>query len=80
MKLSELTNLYVEAKDKLEAERGPPKKQKAVEGISLGAELIRDSALVSFTMGTIFMMIAIAAPPLHGNADLANPPTFIRPD
>ncbi|MGB1585523.1 MAG: hypothetical protein ACPHID_00565 [Thermoplasmatota archaeon] len=80
MKLSELTNLYVEAKDKLEAERGPPKKQKAVEGLSFGAELIRDSALVSFTMGTIFMMIAIAAPPLHGNADLANPPTFIKPD
>ncbi len=80
MKLSELTNLYIQAKDKLEAERGPPKKQKAVEGISLGHELIRDSALISFTMATIFMMIAIAAPPLHDAYDMTKPPTFVKPD
>lgn len=80
MKLSELTQLYCDAKDQLEAERGPPKKQKAVEGIPLGHELIRDGALVAFTMGTIFMMIAIAAPPLHDAYDMTQPPTFVKPD
>jgi hypothetical protein len=80
MKLSELTQLYCDAKDELEAKRGPPKKQKAVEGISLGQELIRDGALIAFSMATIFMMIAIAAPPLHANADMASPPKFVKPD
>ncbi len=80
MKLSELTNLYIEAKDKLEAERGPPKKQKAVAGITLGDELIRDSAIISWLVGTIFLMIAIAGPPLHPAYDMTKPPTFVKPD
>ncbi len=80
MKLGELTNLYVQAKEKLEADRGPPKKQKAVEGISLGQELIRDSAIISFMMGTIFFLISIVPPPLHGAYDMTQPPKFVKPD
>ncbi len=80
MKISELTNLYVQAKEKLEAERGPPKKQKAVEGIPLGHELIRDGALIAFALGTIFFMISIAAPPLHDAYDVTKPPQFVKPD
>lgn len=79
-RIGELTNLYVQAKEKLEAERGPPKKQKAVEGIPLGAELVRDAGLISFMMGAIFLLIAVVPPPLHGNADLASPPKFVKPD
>ncbi len=78
--ISELTNLYVEAKDALEKERGPPKKQKAVEGIPLSHELVRDGAIVSFLMGSIFALIAVAPPPLHEGFDLTTPPTFVKPD
>ncbi len=49
MKISELTNLYVQAKAKLE-EAKPAKRQKAVEGISLGDELVRDGAIIAFMM------------------------------
>ncbi len=80
MKLGELTNLYVDAKEKLEQERGPPKKQKAIEGIPLSHELIRDAGIISFMMATIFTMIAIAGPPLHASYDMTKPPTFIKPD
>ncbi len=80
MKLGELTNLYVDAKEKLEQERGPPKKQKAIEGIPLSHELIRDAGIISFMMATIFTMIAIAGPPLHPAYDMTKPPTFIKPD
>ncbi len=80
MKLGELTNLYVDAKAKLEQERGPPKKQKAIEGIPLRDELIRDAGIISFMMATIFLMIAIAGPPLHAAYDMTKPPTFIKPD
>ena len=66
MKLSELTNLYIQAKDELEAKKGPGKRQKAVEGIPLGHELIRDGAIISFMMGALFLLIAVAGPPLHG--------------
>lgn len=79
-KLADLTNLYVSAKQKLEEERGPPKKQKAVEGIPLGDELIRDAGIIAFLMGAIFLLISIVPPPLHGNADLASPPKFVKPD
>ena len=80
MKIKELNDLYIAAKQKLEDERGPPKKQKAIEGIPLGHELIRDGALISFATGTIFLMIAIAAPPLHDAYDMTKPPTFVKPD
>ncbi len=80
MKIGELTNLYVDAKEKLEQARGPPKKQKAIEGIPLRDELIRDAGIVSFMMATIFLMIAIAGPPLHASYDMTKPPTFIKPD
>jgi hypothetical protein len=80
MKLGELTQLYVDAKGKLEAERGPPKRQKAVEGISLGHELIRDTGLIAFMMGAIFFLIAVAGPPLHAGYDVTKPPTFVKPD
>ncbi|MGB0652465.1 MAG: hypothetical protein ACPGQL_04630 [Thermoplasmatota archaeon] len=80
MKLSELTNLYVEAKAKLEEQRGPPKKQKAVEGIPFGHELVRDGAIISFMMGAIFALIAIFPPPLHPGYDMTKPPTFVKPD
>jgi quinol-cytochrome oxidoreductase complex cytochrome b subunit len=80
MKIGELTNLYVDAKAKLEQERGPAKKQKAVAGIPLKDELIRDSGIISFMMGTIFLMIGIAGPPLHAAYDMTSPPTFVKPD
>ena len=80
MKMGELTNLYLAAKAKLEAERGPPKKQKAVEGISLGDELIRDGAIISFMTATIFLLISIVPPPLHGAFDMTKPPRFVKPD
>lgn len=80
MKMGELTDLYIAAKRKLEEDRGPPKKQKAVEGIPIGHELIRDGAIVSFMMGTIFLMIGIAGPPLHDAYDMTQPPTFVKPD
>ncbi len=80
MKLGELTNLYVDAKEQLEKERGPPKKQKAIEGIPLSHELIRDSGIIAWMMGTIFLMIAIAGPPLHAAYDMTKPPTFVKPD
>src|SRR5687767_15897852 len=79
MKLSELTDLYVEAKNKLEAAK-PAKRQKAVEGISLGDELIRDGAIISFMMGAIFLLISIVPPPLHPAYDMAQPPRYVKPD
>ena len=80
MKLGELTNLYIEAKAKLEERRGPPKKQKAVEGIPLGDELIRDAAIIAFMMGTIFLLISIVPPPLHPGYDMTQPPRYVKPD
>lgn len=79
MKLSELTNLYVEAKNKLEAAK-PTKRQKAVEGISLGDELIRDGAIIAFMMGAIFLLISIVPPPLHPAYDMTQPPRYVKPD
>jgi quinol-cytochrome oxidoreductase complex cytochrome b subunit len=78
--MKELTNLYVSTKARLEEERGPPKKQKAVEGITLGDELIRDGALIAFMVGTLFLLIAVVPPPLHEAYDMVNPPTFVKPD
>jgi len=80
MKIGELTNLYVEAKNKLEAQKGPPKKQKAVEGISLGDELVRDGAIIAFMMGAIFALISIVPPPLHEGYDMTQPPRYVKPD
>jgi quinol-cytochrome oxidoreductase complex cytochrome b subunit len=80
MKMKELTNLYVDAKARLEAARGPPKKQKAVEGISLGDELMRDGALIAFMCGTIFLLISIVPPPLHPGYDVTKPPRYVKPD
>lgn len=80
MKISELTNLYIEAKAKLEEKRGPPKKQKAVEGISLGDELVRDAAIIAFMMGAIFLLISIVPPPLHPAYDMTKPPRYVKPD
>src|SRR5688572_30712300 len=79
MKLSELTDLYVEAKNKLEAAK-PAKRQKAVEGISLGDELIRDGAIISFMMGAIFLLISLVPPPLHPGYDMTQPPRYVKPD
>lgn len=79
MKIGELTNLYVDAKNQLERDF-PAKKQKAVEGIPLSHEIVRDMGIIAFMSGVIFAMIAIAGPPLHDNADLASPPTFVKPD
>ncbi len=79
MKLAELTNLYVDAKNRLEAAK-PGKKQKSVEGISLGDELLRDGAIIAFMMGVIFLLIAIVPPPLHGAFDMTKPPKFVKPD
>lgn len=79
MKLSELTNLYVEAKNKLEQAK-PAKRQKAVEGISLGDELIRDGAIIAFMMGAIFLLISIVPPPLHPAYDMTQPPRYVKPD
>ena len=79
MKLSELTDLYVQAKNKLEAAK-PTKRQKAVEGISLGDELIRDGAIIAFMMGAIFLLISIVPPPLHPAYDMTQPPRYVKPD
>lgn len=79
MKLSELTNLYVQAKAKLE-EAKPTKRQKAVEGISLGDELMRDGAIIAFMMGAIFLLISIVPPPLHDAYDMTKPPRYVKPD
>lgn len=79
MKISELTNLYVEAKNKLEAAK-PAKRQKAVEGISLGDELVRDGAIIAFMMGAIFLLISIVPPPLHDAYDMTKPPRYVKPD
>jgi quinol-cytochrome oxidoreductase complex cytochrome b subunit len=80
MKMKELTNLYVDAKARLEAARGPPKKQKAIEGISLGDELMRDGALIAFMLGAIFLLIALVPPPLHPGYDVTKPPRYVKPD
>jgi quinol-cytochrome oxidoreductase complex cytochrome b subunit len=79
VKLSELTALYVEAKNKLEQAK-PAKRQKAVEGISLGDELVRDGALIAFLMGAIFLLISIVPPPLHPAYDMTQPPRYVKPD
>jgi hypothetical protein len=79
MKLGELTNLYVEAKTRLERER-PAKKQKAVEGIPLSQELIRDGGIIAFLFAALFSLIAIVPPPLHEAYDVTQPPTFVKPD
>jgi quinol-cytochrome oxidoreductase complex cytochrome b subunit len=79
MKLSELTDLYVQAKNKLEAAK-PTKRQKAVEGITLGDELIRDGAIIAFMMGAIFLLISIVPPPLHPSYDMTKPPRYVKPD
>jgi len=78
--MKELTNLYVETKARLEAAKGPPKRQKAVEGISLGDELVRDGAIISFMLGTIFLLISIVPPPLHESYDMVDPPKYVKPD
>jgi quinol-cytochrome oxidoreductase complex cytochrome b subunit len=79
MKLSELTDLYVQAKNKLEQAK-PAKRQKAVEGISLGDELVRDGALIAFLMGAIFLLISVVPPPLHPAYDMTKPPRYVKPD
>jgi quinol-cytochrome oxidoreductase complex cytochrome b subunit len=79
MKISELTDLYVQAKAKLE-EQKPAKRQKAVEGISLGDELVRDGAIIAFMMGAIFLLISIVPPPLHPAYDMTKPPRYVKPD
>ena len=80
MKMRDLTDLYLQAKAKLEEERGPPKKQKAVQGITLGDELIRDGAIIAFLMGAIFLLISLVPPPLHGAYDMTKPPRYVKPD
>lgn len=80
MGIKSLTNLYVETKDRLEAARGPPKRQKGVEGIPLGDELIRDGAIIAFMLGTIFLLISIVPPPLHPGYDMTEPPKYVKPD
>jgi hypothetical protein len=80
MKMRQLNDLYIQAKAKLEAERGPPKKQKAVEGITLGQELMRDGAIIAFMMGTIFLLISLVPPPLHSAYDMTKPPRYVKPD
>lgn len=79
MKLSELTDLYIQAKAKLE-ENKPYKKQKSVEGISLGDELVRDGAIIAFMLGAIFLLISIVPPPLHPAYDMTKPPKYVKPD
>ena len=79
MKISELTNLYVQAKNQLDKDN-PVKKQKAVEGISFGSEVIRDFGIISFMAGLLFAMIAVVPPPLHEAYDVTKPPTFVKPD
>ncbi len=79
MKMRELTNLYLDAKAKLELAK-PTKRQKSVEGISLGDELLRDGALIAFMMGAIFLLISIVPPPLHPGYDMTKPPRYVKPD
>ncbi len=79
MKLGQLTDLYVDAKRRLE-EDNPPKKQKAVEGIPLSQELVRDGGLIAFMFAAIFSFIAVVPPPLHEAYDMTSPPTFVKPD
>src|ERR1051326_4521616 len=79
MKLSELTDLYVQAKAKLE-EAKPAKRQKAVEGIPLGDELVRGGAIIAFMMATIFLLISVVPPPLHPHYDMTKPPRYVKPD
>ncbi|MCA1819794.1 MAG: hypothetical protein LC620_07085 [Halobacteriales archaeon] len=78
--MKELTNLYVATKARLEAAKGPPKRQKAIEGITLGDELIRDGAIIAFMCGTIFLLISIVPPPLHPHYDATSPPRYVKPD
>lgn len=80
MKMRELNDLYLQAKARLEEERGAAKKQKAIEGIPLKAELVRDGGLIAFMTGAIFLLIAVAGPPLHGPFDVTEPPRFVKPD
>lgn len=79
MKLHQLTDLYMQAKKELEQAK-PQKRQKAIEGIKLGDELMRDGALISFMVATIFLLIAIVPPPLHPGFDVTKPPKFVKPD
>jgi quinol-cytochrome oxidoreductase complex cytochrome b subunit len=79
MRLGELNTLYIDAKKRLEEAR-PAKRQKAVEGITLGDELVRDGALISFMLGAIFLLIAIVPPPLHPGYDMTQPPRYVKPD
>lgn len=79
MRLGELNTLYVDAKRRLEESR-PAKRQKAIEGITLGDELVRDGALISFMLGAIFLLIAIVPPPLHPGYDMTQPPRYVKPD
>lgn len=79
MKLYQLTDLYVQAKKALE-ETKPAKRQKAIEGIKLGDELMRDGALIAFMVATIFLLISIVPPPLHPGFDVTKPPKFVKPD
>lgn len=79
MRLGQLTDLYVDAKRRLE-EENPPKKQKAVEGIPLSQELVRDGGIVAFMLAAIFSFIAVVPPPLHEAYDMTSPPTFVKPD
>lgn len=79
MKLKDLTNLYVATKVKLEAAK-PVKRQKSVEGISLGDELLRDGILIGFMMGAIFLLISLVPPPLHPGYDMTQPPKYVKPD
>ncbi len=79
-RMKELTNLYVATKARLEAARPPPKKQKVVEGISLGDELVRDGAIIAFMCGAIFLLISIVPPPLHPHYDVTSPPKYVKPD
>src|SRR5436190_21990700 len=79
MKRSELTDLYIQAKAKLE-ETKPTQRQKSVEGITLGEELMRDGAIIAFMMGAIFLLISIVPPPLHPAYDMTKPPRYVKPD
>ncbi len=79
-RMRELTNLYVTTKARMEAARGPPKRQKGVEGTSLGDELIRDGAIIAFLCAAIFLLISIVPPPLHPAYDMTQPPKYVKPD
>lgn len=79
MKLGELTNLYVDAKNRLERDN-PPKRQKSVDGIPMSHEFVRDGGIIAFMSGIIFAMIAVVPPPLHEAYDMTQPPTFVKPD